>query len=58
MCQTLQKNLPSGGREPKLCLPDRLLLTLMYWREYRTQFHICQTTQFHIGQTYNLDRPL
>lgn len=29
-----------GGKKHKLCLADRLLLTLEYWREYRTQFHI------------------
>lgn len=27
------------GRPPKLCLEDRLLLTLSYWREYRTLLH-------------------
>ena len=43
MCDALQKHLPSGGRTPKLCLQDRLLLTLMYWREYRTQAHIAET---------------
>ena len=43
MCDALQKHLPSGGRTPKLCLEDRLLLTLMYWREYRTQAHIAET---------------
>ncbi len=43
MCEALQEHLPSGGREPKLRLEDRLLLTLMYWREYRTQLHIAQT---------------
>ncbi len=43
MCDALQKHLPSGGRAPKLCLQDRLLLTLMYWREYRTQAHIAET---------------
>ena len=31
------------GRPPTLCLEDRLLLTLMYWREYRTQEHIGET---------------
>ena len=31
------------GRPPKLCRADQLLLTLMYWREYRTQFHIAQS---------------
>ncbi len=48
MCEALQKHLPSGGRAPKLCLADRLLLTLMYWREYRTQFHIGQA--YHVSE--------
>lgn len=43
MCDALEKHLPSFGRPPKLCREDRLLMTLMYWREYRTQFHIAQT---------------
>lgn len=28
------------GRPPKLSLENRLLMTLQYWREYRTYFHI------------------
>ena len=43
MCAALEKHLPSGGRVPKLCVQDRLLLTLMYWREYRTEAHIAET---------------
>ncbi len=43
MCDILEKHLPSFGRPPKRCLEDRLLMSLMYWREYRTQFHIAQT---------------
>lgn len=31
------------GRPPTLPNADQLLLTLMYWREYRTQFHIAET---------------
>ena len=31
------------GRPSKLTRPDQLLMTLMYWREYRTQFHIAQS---------------
>jgi DNA-directed RNA polymerase specialized sigma subunit len=31
------------GRPAKLSLADQLLMTLMYWREYRTQFHIAET---------------
>ncbi len=46
MCEALGKHLPTGGRRAKHCLQDRLLITLMYWREYRTQAHI--------GQTYGL----
>jgi hypothetical protein len=33
----------NGGRNPKLSVEDSLLLTLMYWRESRTYFHIAQT---------------
>jgi len=48
MCQALQTHLSMRGRKPKLCSEDRLrsedrlLLTLMYWREYRTYVHIAQ----------------
>jgi len=31
---------PSRGAPPKLSHADKLLLLLMYYREYRTQFHI------------------
>lgn len=37
-----------GGRKPKLCVADKLLLTLEYLREYRTQFHIGQS--YGIGE--------
>ena len=40
MLAVLQKELPTFGRPPKLSRADQLLMTLMYWREYRTQFHI------------------
>ena len=29
-----------GGKPNRLCIEDRLLMTLEYWREYRTYFHI------------------
>lgn len=32
-----------SGRPSKLSVPDRLLMTLQYWREYRTYFHIGQS---------------
>jgi hypothetical protein len=31
------------GRPSKLSLPDQVLITLEYWREYRTYFHITQS---------------
>jgi hypothetical protein len=40
MVQVVEKGLRSFGRPPKLSRADQLLLTLMYWREYRTEFHI------------------
>ena len=43
MRATLQSNLRDFGRPTKLSRADQLLLTLMYWREYRTQFHIAHT---------------
>ena len=43
MSLALAAHLPSGGRPPKHCREDRLLMTLMYWREYRTYAHIAHT---------------
>lgn len=43
MIEILNKGLPTRGRDAKLCLEDRLLMVLMYWREYRTQAHIGMT---------------
>ena len=40
MLAVINKELPNFGRPPKLNRADQLLMTLMYWREYRTQFHI------------------
>ena len=40
MLVVLQKEMRDFGRPPKLGRADQLLMTLMYWREYRTEFHI------------------
>ena len=40
MLEAISKELSTFGRPPKLSKADQLLMTLMYWREYRTQFHI------------------
>jgi hypothetical protein len=42
MVTVLETEMPSFGRPPKLSRANQLLMTLMYWREYRTQFHIAQ----------------
>ena len=57
MREVLAANIRPFGRPPDLCLEDRLLMVLMYWREYRTQEHIgstygvCETT---VGRTVKL----
>lgn len=40
MLAVLERDLRNFGRPPKLSRADQLLMTLMYWREYRTEFHI------------------
>ena len=43
MLEVVETGLRDFGRPPKLRRADQLLLTLMYWREYRTEFHIAQS---------------
>jgi len=43
MLAVVEKGLRAYGRPTKLSRADQLLLTLMYWREYRTEFHIAQS---------------
>ena len=43
MLAVVEKGLRKFGRPPKLSRADQLLMTLMYWREYRTEFHIAQS---------------
>jgi len=43
MLAVVEKSLRDFGRPTKLSRADQLLLTLMYWREYRTEFHIAQS---------------
>lgn len=40
MLSTIRQGWRNFGRKPKLSRADQLLMTLMYWREYRTEFHI------------------
>lgn len=47
MCQIVAEKTQSrrlvAGRPPKVSVSDQVLLTLEYWREYRTQFHIAKS---------------
>ena len=43
MLSIVDKGTRNFGRPPKLSRADQLLMTLMYWREYRTEFHIAQS---------------
>jgi hypothetical protein len=40
MLSYLVENTRIFGRPAKLSLADQLLMTLLYWREYRTFFHL------------------
>jgi hypothetical protein len=50
MVEVLKPELPQPkqkGGQPKLSREDQLLITLEYWREYRTYFHIAQSWGVH-----------
>ncbi len=40
MLAVVEQGVRDFGRPPKLGRADQVLMTLMYWREYRTEFHI------------------
>lgn len=40
MLTVVKAGLSDFGRTPKLSREDQLLMTLIYWCEYRTEFHI------------------
>ena len=42
----------SRGSHAKLSIPDQILMTLQYWREYRTYFHIAQDWGIHEATAY------
>jgi hypothetical protein len=43
----LIKKRCKSGRLPKLIVEDQVLLTLEYWREYRTLFHLAKSWGLH-----------
>lgn len=52
--QAAQQKQP--GRPSKLSQEDQLLLTLEYWREYRTYFHIAHSWGIHESTAYRMIR--
>ena len=42
-----EKRRRKSGRPPNLSLADQILLTLEYWREYRTFFHLGRSWGLH-----------
>ena len=49
MCETVKEVLSqeTRGRNADLSVEDQVLLTLSYWREYRTMFHLGQDFGLH-----------
>ena len=44
------------GRPPKLSVEDQLLMTLEYWREYRTFFHLARSWGIHESSVWRTIR--
>jgi hypothetical protein len=44
------------GRKDKLTIEDQVLITLAYWREYRTYFHLGQDWQLNESTVYRIIR--
>lgn len=49
MCQEVKEieKQKTSGRNSDLSVEDQVLLTLSYWREYRTMFHLGQDYELH-----------
>ncbi len=52
----LSKTRVKTGRPPKLSVEDQVLMTLEYWREYRTFFHIARTWGVHESSVWRTIR--
>ena len=44
------------GRNDKLIIEDQVLMTLSYWREYRTYFHLAQNWGINESTAYRIIR--
>jgi hypothetical protein len=52
----LSKRRVKAGRPPKLSVEDQVLMTLEYWREYRTFFHIARSWGIHESSVWRTIR--
>jgi Helix-turn-helix of DDE superfamily endonuclease len=52
----LEKTRIKTGRPPKLSVEDQVLMTLEYWREYRTFFHIAKSWGIHESSVWRTTR--
>jgi hypothetical protein len=52
----LSKMRVKMGRPPKLSVEDQVLMTLEYWREYRTFFHIARSWGIHESSVWRTIR--
>lgn len=50
----LEAKVGKRGCHSKLSIPDQILLTLQYWREYRTFFHISQDWGIHESTAWRI----
>ncbi|MEH2455586.1 IS5 family transposase [Nostoc sp.] len=56
--RSLSKTKRKTGRPGKLSLEDQLLMTLEYWREYRTYFHLGQSWGVNESTAYRIIRKI
>jgi hypothetical protein len=56
MLKVIEQGQRNFGRPPKLSRADQLLMTLMYWREYRIEFHIAQSYDLSEATVYRTIR--
>ncbi|MDZ8262664.1 transposase family protein [Nostoc sp. ChiQUE01b] len=56
--RSLHRTKQKTGRPGKFSLEDQLLMTLEYWREYRTYFHIGQSWGVNESTAYRIIRKI
>ncbi len=60
MCEVVQavENRKTSGRKSELLVEDQVLLTVTFWREYRTMFHLGQDWGIHESNVSRLVRKI